>query len=446
MAATSRQTLARAAALIAMAIAVVAVIIVLTTGGSTYVINARFQDAGQLVGGDLVTVAGHQVGSVGSITLTGNGLANVELDISGLSSIQSTTTAQIGQVSLTGVANRFVGLTLGAGGHALSSGALLPSTQTHGIVDLDVLLDSLTPTVRADIQQLFKTGAYIFSSPTPQQANQAFTYLNPALSQTAQLGREVVADKFALDQLVATTARVSSALAARSGDLSGAIANTSTALGEVASQRVALEDALARAPGVLEQGTGVLRDTDYALGVLNPVLRDLQPVAPKLATLLRVLVPTTANLAPTLAGIERLVPGAKKALVAFPPVEKLATPAVKSLADALPGLTPILAGLRPYAPDVISGFFEGIGGNAGGTYDANGHYLRTGVELGAGSLSGLASLLNTVLSSLPTLNGARLEITAACPGGASEPAADGSNPWNTPDTGVTECNPADNLP
>jgi hypothetical protein len=67
------------------------------------------------------------------------------------------------------------------------------------------------------------------------------------------------------------------------------------------------------------------------------------------------------------------------------------------------------------------------------------------VELGAGSLSGLASLLNTVLSSLPTLNGARV-ITDACPGGASEPAADGSNPWSTPDGGFTECNPASNLP
>jgi phospholipid/cholesterol/gamma-HCH transport system substrate-binding protein len=445
MAQASRQQLARGAALIAMAIAVIALIVVLTSSGTTYIINARFQDAGQLVGGDLVTVGGHQVGSVGSITLTGNGLANVELDISGLQSIQSTTIATIGQVSLTGVANRFVGLTLGVGGHALPSGAILPTTQTRGIVDLDILLDSLTAPVRADIQQLFKTGAYVFSSPTAQQANKAFLYLNPALSQTAALGRQVVADKFALDRLVATTATLSGALAARSGDLGGAIANTSTALGEVARERSALGDSIARAPAVLNQGTAVLRDTNYALGVLNPVIHDLQPVAPKLADLLRTVTPATANLIPTLSGIEKLVPGAKKALRAFPPVEKLATPAVNSLAASLPSLTPVLAGLRPYAPDVISGFFGGLAGNAGGSYDANGHYIRTSVELGTGSLSGLTSLLNTVLSALPTLNGAR-QVTDACPGGASEPAPDGSNPWSTPDSGVTVCNPASNLP
>jgi len=448
MSAASRQQLARGAALVAVTIAVIAVIVVLTTGGSTYVINAHFQDAGQLVNGDLVTVGGHTVGSVGGITLTSNGLANVELDISdsSITPIRESTIAQIGQVSLTGVANRFVGLTLGVGGQALKSGSVLPSTQTRGIVDLDILLDSLTPPVRADLQQLFKTGAYVFSSPTPQEANKAFQYLNPALSQTADLGRELVADKFALDRLIATTAEVSGALAAHSTALGGAITNTATALSEVASQRSALADAISRAPAVLDQATGVLRDTDYALGVLNPVLRDLQPVAPKLAKLLRVLVPATSNAIPTIAGIEKLVPGAKKALKAFPPVEKVATPAVTSLAEALPAITPILAGLRPYVPDVVSGFFGGIGGEAGPTYDANGHYLRTSLELGAGSLTGLASLLNTVVSALPSLNGARSGVTAACPGGASEPAADGSSPWTTPDSGVSVCKPADDLP
>lgn len=444
----AREQLARLVALGALGVAVIVVVVVLLTSGSSYTLYAEFQDAGQLVSGDLVTVAGHPVGSVGTPKLSDNGLAVIPLNISDstVTPLRQGTTATIGQLSLTGVSNRFVSLNPG-GGAPIASGSTLAPQYTRGIVDLDTLLDSLTPQVRSSLQQFIKTGAYVLSGSTPQSLNQAIYYLNPALSQTTALGSEIVADKFALDRLVSSTAQVSSALASRDSDLAGAVSNTAATLREVASERTALEDSIARAPAVLSQGTGVLRDLDYALGVLNPTLKDLQPVAPRLTTLLKKLLPAAAGAVPLVKGVSALVPSAEEALRELPPVVAKAVPAITSLGAALPPVTPILSGLRPYAPDAVAGFFGGVGGYSGGYYDANGHYARLSPQFGSGSFSGLLSLLNTVSSELPGLNGTRFGLLATCPGGSVEASPNGGNPWNNPDTlpaAGSVCNPADN--
>jgi|SRR5579884_1564514 len=446
----TREQLARLTALGALAIAVIVILIILFTGGSTYTVNARFTDAGQLVSGDIVTVGGHTVGSVGSITLTQNGLANVQLNISdeSLEPLSSNTTATIGQLSLTGVTNRFVSLSPGAGGHSIPNGGTLPATQTHGIVDLDVVLDALTPKVRNSLAKILATGAYFVRRPTVSQLNRLAVYLNPALSQLNGLGSEIVADKFALDRLVASSSQVASALAARNSDLAGAVTNTAQTLREIASERAALEDTLSRAPGVLTQSTGVLRDVDYTLGVLNPALTALQPVAPELATLLRKVVPFTGDMIPTVNGIRALIPSAKKALDAFVPVERKAVPSIASLVGALKQVTPILSGLRPYAADFVAGFFNGVGGSTGGEYDANGHFLhaRAILQGGGATLSGILSTLAGSTHAAGTLNGGRFGLTQACPGGGAQPPPDGSAPWTNPDSDPSVaplCNPDD---
>jgi phospholipid/cholesterol/gamma-HCH transport system substrate-binding protein len=446
----AREQLRRVVALGALTIAVVVIAVLLFTGGSNYVLHAQFTDAGQLVNGDLVTVGGHPVGSVGSLSITSNGLADVELNISdsSVTPLRQGTVATIGQLSLTGVSNRFVSLVPG-GGARIANGGKLPTTHTRGIVDLDVLLDSLTPQVRDSLQQLIKTGAYLMSGSTPAQLNEASHYLNPAFSQSAALGSEIVADKFALDRLVSSTADVATTLASRDADLSGAVSNTAATLREVASQRTALQDLLVRAPPVLKQGTGVLADVNYTLGVLNPVLKDLQPVVSPLSKLLKAIVPTAANAIPTVKAVAALLPAAKQALTELPPVVAQAVPAINSLGAALPPITPILSGIRPYAPEVVAGFFGGVGGYSGAYYDANGHYVRISPLFGPGGFSGVLSILNGILSQLPSFNGVRFGVLAPCPGGAVEASPNGGNPWNTPDllpgTGNV-CNTADNHP
>lgn len=425
----------RLAALGALGVAVVALVLVLFGSGSTYVLHAVFSDAGQLVSGDRVTVGGVQVGSIGSITLTRNGLADVELDISSSAApLRQGTIATIGELSLTGVANRFVSLSPGTG-DPIPSGGTLPLTQTRGIVDLDTLLNTFTPRMRSAVERVLAQGAHLFARPTAAQLDRANQYLWPAASQLAQLGRQVVADRPALAQLISATGRLSTALAAPQTHLGDAVSATAAVLRRVASERSSLQDVLSRAPAVLTHATATLARVQHTLVVVDPALVRLAPVARRLPALLKALVPAAKNAVPMFTALRALFPAAEKALVRLPPAVRAANPAVASLTAVVRLITPSLSSLRPYAPDVVAGFFNGVGGASAATYDANGHFLHGMVTLqgGGGSLSGLLNLLGRKTAHLGPFHGERVRLLAPCPGGGNPPASDRSNPWTKPD-------------
>jgi phospholipid/cholesterol/gamma-HCH transport system substrate-binding protein len=435
----------RLAGIGALVIAVVALFFVLTSGGSTYVLHAVFSDAGQLVSGDRVTIGGVQVGSVGPITLTNNGLANVELDISsGPVPLRQGTMATIGELSLTGVANRFVSITPGTGDPILSGG-ILPETQTRGIVDLDTLLNAFTPRVRSALDSVLAQGARLFAHPTASEFNRASEFLWPAASQLSELGRQVVADRPVLAQLISATGHLSSALAAPQTHLGDAVDATAVVLRRIAAERSSLQDILSRAPSVLRHATGTLSRVRQTLQVVDPALVRLTPVARRLPALLQALVPATRNAVPMFTALRALIPGFEAALVRLPGVVRLANPAVASLTSVVKAITPALSSFRPYAPDVVSGFFNGVGGASDATYDANGHFLQGMLTIqgggssvsGTGGLSGLLNLLGKLigkkLGHLGPFHGERTKLVAPCPGGGNPPAPDHSNPWVTPD-------------
>ncbi len=308
------------------------------------------------------------------------------------------TLATIGQLSLTGVANRFVGLTLRRGRPAIPSGGTLPVTQTRGIVDLDVVLDALTPQVRALAAAAPRRRAPTSSRSPPPRSSTSATQLPQSGAQPdrGSSASEVVADKFALQRLVASTAQVveRAGRPQRRSRRRGQPTPPPPCARSPASARRSRTRSPAR-PAVLAPGHQACCATSTTtLHVLDPTLRDLRPVAPRLATLLRrVLSRRRSNAVPTIAGRRRRsCPARKKRARRVPAGRAVATPAVQSLTAALPPITPILAGLRPYTPDVVAGFFNGVGGATGGALRRQRPLPQvrcSRVQGGGASLSGL---------------------------------------------------------
>ncbi len=256
-----------------------------------------------------------------------------------------------------------------------------------------------------------------------------------------------MSNRTALDGLVSAAAGCRALWPPTASELSGAVHETAGVLREIASRALGPGRLDLPGPGRVEPEHPRPGHLGARSNVLDPVLVHLRPAAIRLSALLRAVLPAAANEVPTIRALRNLLPGAEAALEAFPAVERVATPAVESLTTLLRVISPSLSALRPYAPDVVAGFFNGVGGATGGSYDANGHYLHgeLTVQGGGSSLTGLLNLLGRP-GPLARSTASATGLLSPCPGEAGPRAVDKSNPWNFPDVlpgAPTVCNPKD---
>ena len=185
---------------------------------------------------------------------------------------------------------------------------------------------------------------------------------------------------------------------------------------------------------------------------LDPLVEDAKPlVRDELRRLFEVLRPLAREAVPTVRDLSRTIrrDGDGNDLVEFlraqPAVAEIATGRVSrngrdrpgafaQTRDALAGVTPQLAFLRPYTVDAV-GWFDDF--SSSGVYDALGGFSRAGLQLNAFTFTPAAQEIAVVP---PELRGAALATNLAlyrnnrCPGSSNPPAEDGSNPYRpTPD-------------
>lgn len=442
----------RVAALAALAVAVIALAVVLLGGSGSYRYSLLFQNAGQLVAENQVLIGGHPVGSVESIGLTGNDLAKVEISVS--QQLHEGTTATIRATSLSGVANHYVSVSPGPNSSPpLAEGATLGLASTTTPVDLDQFLNTFPTPVRRALGQFIRGNAAIYSGVGPQ-ANQTYKYFAPALNRTDAFVHELNADQRLFERFIVSSSELSTVVAQRGAQLSGAIANADTAFGAIASQNVALDRTLRLLPPVLRQSNTTFVNLRAALGDLEPLVETAKPATKHLAPFLSELRPVIEAAVPVFRNLRLSVrrPGpandTAELLAALPAVERSAGTAFPHAEEAIAAFQPNLDFIRAYTPDIFNGF--GKVGQVTGYYDGNGHYARVqATDLNLFRYEGGSGKLAPIPPSQQyEAFGASAGVKRPCPGAATQPAPDGSNPFTEPPfagAGVTpsQCNPAD---
>jgi phospholipid/cholesterol/gamma-HCH transport system substrate-binding protein len=429
---TIRRVLAAAALLAAV---VVVAVLALGSRGGSYTVHARFQNASQLVKGNLVQVAGASVGKIEAIDLTPDGQADVRMKITdaGYRPLRRGTKAIIREASLSGVANRYVDLQLPAADHqqTIPAGGVIDQTDTTTAVDLDQLFNTFDPKTRKALSGVIRGFGTSYAG-KGEEANAGWAYLNPSLAASSRLFNALDADTPTLKRFVTASSQLVGDLAARRSDLAGLVDHLATTTGAIGRQKQALSTAIADLPGFMRRADTTFVNLRATLDDLQPLVDESKPVAKKLRPFLAELRPLARDARPTLRDLSRLVrsPGAANDLIELTqssvPLRNAAVGPIKrngkeregafpSSTRALNAAAPELATARPYAPD-LTGWFDDF--SHSGLYDALGGASRAGlyVNLFAPVNGVLKPLLDPAAQTQAFKGATSLDQRWRCPG------------------------------
>jgi phospholipid/cholesterol/gamma-HCH transport system substrate-binding protein len=432
--------------LVALAIVVVAVLL-FRDGGGGYKVTATFPNAGQLVKGNQVMVGGRPIGTISDIELTDDGRARVTMGLDEFTPLHDGTRATIRVNSLSGIANRYIALDLGPNSaREIEDGDAIPVDALTAPVDLDQLFNTFDKDTRKGLQQFVQGSAAQIDGKSKQGA-ESLLYLSPALSTTSALINEILRDKQTFERFVSDTSQVVAAVAERRGDLTDLVGNANTTAAAIGDENQALSQGLSLLPGTLRNANTTFVNLRSTLDDLDVLTDASKPATRRLAEFLTALRPLVHDAQPTIHDLRTLIrtPGPNNDLIELtakaPRLQSLSSRVFPRSVTALQKTQPVIEYVRPYSPD-LTGWFTKFGQGAS-NYDANGHYARVQPIFNAFQLTQTPTgPVLTATRPSQRLEGFEFGQSKRCPGGAIQPAPDGSNPWKgTAAEGNFDCDP-----
>ena len=359
-------------------------------GGGDYKVRAIFENAGFVIAGEDVKVAGVKVGSIDAVEVTDDFKAAVVLDITdeGYQDFRQDAECLVRPQSLIG--ERFVECEVTQARAAgtdpppelerLEDGPgegqyLLPVERTAKSVDLDLVNNIMREPVRQRLS-IILSDLGIGVAGRGKDLAEVIRRADPALREVDEVLKILAQQNDRLEALAVDSDTIMQPLARERRRVSGALTN----MGEVAEatneRRTELEADIERLPEFLRE----LRPTMVRLGALSdemtPVLSDLGEVAPDINRLVLQLGPFAQAGRPALDSLG-------EAAVAGIPAVRAARPVVRDLRQLARAVRPVGANARRLlesfqrtgginrAMDYIFYQVAAING-----FDSFGHYLR----------------------------------------------------------------------
>jgi phospholipid/cholesterol/gamma-HCH transport system substrate-binding protein len=373
--------------------ALAAFVLVTREEEDAYRVRAIFDNAGFIIPGEDVKVAGVKVGSIDAVEVTPDFKAAVVLKIDdpGYQDFRADAQCTVRPQSLIGekfvecepTRERAVDAEAPGPLRRIEDGPgegqyLLPVENTQQSVDLDLLNNIMREPERARLSIILNELGVGLAG-RGQDLNEVIRRANPALKEIDEVLRLLARQNDQLEQLAVDSDTIMAPLARERTHVSSAIENASAVAEATAERRADLEADIQKLPAFLRE----LRPTMTRLGALSdemtPVVSDLGDVAPDINRFLLELGPFSQAAIPSLDSLGEASEIGTPAITNARPIirdlgtfAKAARPAGKRLADVLVSFrrNDGIERLMDYL------FFQAAAVNG---FDSFGHYLRAGL-------------------------------------------------------------------
>jgi virulence factor Mce-like protein len=325
--------------------------------GGGYVITAEFQDAAGLTKNSDVKIGGVAGGSITGLELTDRDTALVTMELDdGAFPIGEGAKAASRPVNLLG--EKYVDMDPGDLSKPLPDGAKIPLSRTSRPVELDDVLNTLQPDVRARLRIVINEAGIALAG-RGTDLNKTLAQLPSALDHTTELVDSFSAENKRLGSLIQRSDRVLAAMAPKRGDLQDLVTSAANTLNVTASKRVQLANTVRAAPGALRQLRGTLTQLADTSERLEPFASQLRKSAPPLAATLKELPGFAQDAKPALAAIRATSPSLTRlGTEARAPVRRLRPTSTRLEAFAA-DLKPIVESFDNHAMDNLLGLMNG---------------------------------------------------------------------------------------
>jgi phospholipid/cholesterol/gamma-HCH transport system substrate-binding protein len=381
--------------LLVLAVIVVAVVVIVAREDSEqgYQVRAIFDNAGFVIPGEDVKIAGVKVGKVASLDVTPDFKAAVVLDITepGYQDFRSDATCIVRPQNLIG--ERFVECKPTQPRSATAQAPpslrridrgpgegqyLLPVENTMQTVDIDLIGNTMREPERARLSLILNelgTGL----AGRGKDLNEVIRRANPALQETDKVLEILARQNDRLEQLAVNSDAVLAPLARDRVRVASSIRNTSEVAKATAEKRVALADDIQTLPRFLDELDPTMERLGSLADQTTPVLSDLHARAGDINDIVRLLGPFSTAAIPAVDSLGEAAKSGTPAVID-------ARPVIADLRGLAKSVRPVGATLRDLlvsfqdtggierAMDYIFYQVAAING-----FDAVGHYLRAGL-------------------------------------------------------------------